>query len=63
VQARADLAAGAQVFRWRYTTDGSYLGRGAYVDDVLVQARAGALFDGEKAPDAFSSEGWTLQAR
>ena len=62
-QARADLAAGTQVLRWRYTTDGSYLGRGAYVDDVLVQADGGALLDGEKTPGAFVADGWTLRSR
>ena len=62
-QARAELPAGTQVLRWRYTTDGSYLGRGAYVDDVLVQADGGALLDGEKTPGAFVADGWTLRAR
>jgi hypothetical protein len=62
-QARADLAAGDQVLRWRYTTDSSYLGRGAFVDDVLVAARGGALLDGEKTPGAFVADGWALVTR
>ncbi|MEO6412318.1 MAG: serine hydrolase [Pedococcus sp.] len=63
VQARADLAPGSQQLRWRYTTDGSYLGRGVYVDDILVGARSGALLDGEKTPEALVADGWTLRAR
>ena len=63
VQARADLSPGSQQLRWRYTTDGSYLGRGVYVDDILVAARGGALLDGEKTPDALVADGWTLGSR
>ncbi len=62
-QARADLAAGAQRLRWRYTTDAGYLGRGAYVDDILVAARGAALLDGEKSPETLDADGWTLRAR
>jgi CubicO group peptidase (beta-lactamase class C family) len=63
VQARADLAPGSQQLRWRYTTDGSYLGRGVYVDDILVGARSGALLDGEKTPEVLVADGWTLRTR
>lgn len=62
-QAQAELVPGSQQLRWRYRTDGSYLGRGVYVDDVLVGARGGALLDGEKTPEAFVAEGWTLRSR
>ena len=63
VQARAELSSGNQQLRWRYTTDPSYLSRGVYVDDIVVRARGGALLDGEKSPDALSSNGWTLRSR
>ena len=63
VQARADLAPGSQQLRWRYRTDGSYLGRGVYVDDILVAARGGALLDGEKTPEVLVADGWTLTTR
>lgn len=62
-QARAELAPGAQHLRWRHTTGSGYLGRGVYVDDVLVAARGGALLDGEKTPQALVAEGWTLRSR
>ena len=62
-QARAVLEPGRQLLRWRYTTDGSRLGRGALVDDVLVTAPGGVLLDGEKTPGAFSAEGWVLTGR
>ena len=62
-QARADLPAGRQVLRWRYTTDGSYLGRGVYVDDVRVAGPGGVLLDGESHPDAFTADGWSLRSR
>jgi hypothetical protein len=63
MQARAELAAGDQLVRWRYTTDGAYLGRGVFVDDVLVVGSGGVVLDGEKSPEAFSSEGWALLGR
>ncbi len=63
VQARADLVPGEQVLRWRYATDGAYLGRGVYVDDVRVASGGRVLLDGEKAPDSFVAQGWTLASR
>lgn len=62
-QARADLPAGSQLLRWRYTTDGGYLGRGVFVDDILVQGAGGVLLDGERTPEAFSVEGWAAVTR
>ncbi len=62
-QARADLPAGTQLLRWRYTTDGGYLGRGVFVDDILVQGVGGVLLDGERTPEAFSVEGWAAVTR
>jgi CubicO group peptidase (beta-lactamase class C family) len=63
VQARATLDAGAALFRWRYTTDGAYLGRGVLVDDIVVTSPQGVLLDGEKDLGAFSAEGWVLTGR
>ncbi|GAA2735606.1 serine hydrolase domain-containing protein [Pedococcus aerophilus] len=63
VQARADLPGGEQVLRWRYTTDGAYLGRGVYVDDVRVATGGRVLLDGEKTPGDFVTQGWTLASR
>ena len=62
-QARADLPPGEQVLRWRFTTDAGYLGRGVLVDEVLVTAPEGVLFDGEKSPQLLVSDGWTLVRR
>ena len=63
VQARADLSPGDRLLRWRYTTDGAYLGRGVFVDDVLVVGPGGVVLDGEKSPEVFSPEGWALLGR
>lgn len=63
VQARADLPAGAQLVRWRHTTDAVYLGRGVVVDDVLVTSPAGVLLDGQRTPEAFTAVGWALLGR
>ena len=62
-QARTDLPGGTQSLRWRYATDGSYLGRGVYVDDVRVAGRGGVLLDGEAHPEAFTADGWSLRSR
>ncbi|MEU0074522.1 serine hydrolase [Streptomyces sp. NPDC006332] len=52
------------VLRWRYTTDGRYVGRGAYVDGVRVEAAAGVLFDEARPADAARVEaaGWVPSA-
>ncbi|HWU05186.1 MAG TPA: serine hydrolase [Streptomyces sp.] len=50
--------------RWRYTTDQSYVGRGAYVDDVRVTDGSRTLFDGNTPGGAgrFEATGWTVSA-
>lgn len=60
--ARADLPdlSGEVILRWRYTTDTLYEGRGVYVDDVKLRSRGRALFDGERHPERFEADGWTL---
>jgi hypothetical protein len=63
MQARAGLAAGEQLLRWRYSTDGAYLGRGVLVDDVFAQGAGGVLLDGERSPELFSAEGWAAVNR
>jgi len=63
VQVRADLPGGTQQLRWRHTTDGSYLGRGVVIDDVLVNGPGGVLLDGEKSPQSFTADGWVLTDR
>ena len=54
---------GSQVLRWRYTTDGAYLGRGVYVDDIRVAAPGGTLLDGEAHPESLVAEGWSPRSR
>jgi hypothetical protein len=63
MQARAALPAGEQLVRWRYTTDGAYLGRGVFVDDVFAQGAGGVLLDGERSSGLFSAEGWAAVSR
>jgi len=63
LQARADLAVGAQQLRWRYTTDASYAGRGVFVDGVRVAGEDGVVLDGERHPEAFVAQGWTEASR
>ncbi|HET6858205.1 MAG TPA: serine hydrolase, partial [Streptomyces sp.] len=60
----ADLAAwgGKDVtLRWRYTTDAPYVGRGAYVDGLRVDAGRRTIFDESRPRDAARIEavGWT----
>ena len=61
--ARADLAAGLQQLRWRYTTDASYAGRGVYVDGVRIAGAQGMVLDGERHPEALVAQGWTEASR
>ncbi|MFG3009782.1 serine hydrolase [Streptomyces cinerochromogenes] len=46
--------------RWRYTTDRLYVGRGAYVDALRVEAGGTVLFDGARPADAarITAAGW-----
>lgn len=63
--ARAELpgVSGDAVLRWTYTTDPLYEGRGVHVDDVKVRTRGLPTFHGEKHPEAFTADGWSLVAR
>ncbi|MEV0641591.1 serine hydrolase [Streptomyces sp. NPDC050619] len=58
----ADLPAARQVaLRWRYATDRLYVGRGAYVDGLRVEAADAVLFDEARPADAarIEARGWT----
>ncbi len=60
---RTDGTAGPLLLRWRYSTDAANLGRGVLVDGVRVVARGGAVLDGERRPEAFTTTGWTAVER
>ncbi|MEV5964853.1 serine hydrolase [Kribbella sp. NPDC051952] len=62
-QVTAELGAGAQTIRWRYTTDPLYEGRGVYVDGVKITSGSGELLDGERTPESFTATGWRLSRR
>ncbi|MGW1341985.1 serine hydrolase [Kribbella sp. NPDC002412] len=62
-QVFADLAAGEQTVRWRYTSDALYQGRGVYVDGVKITSQSGVLLDGERTPESFTANGWRLSRR
>lgn len=50
--------------RWRYTTDRLYVGRGAYVDGMRVEAADRVLFDEARPADAarITASGWSASA-
>ncbi|MFI5553617.1 serine hydrolase [Streptomyces sp. NPDC051738] len=52
------------VIRWRYATDRLYVGRGAYVDGLRVEAADGVLFDEARPADGarITASGWTASA-
>jgi CubicO group peptidase (beta-lactamase class C family) len=62
-QVFANLAAGDQTIRWRYTSDALYQGRGVYVDGVKITSKGGVLLDGERTPESFVATGWRLSRR
>jgi CubicO group peptidase (beta-lactamase class C family) len=62
-QVSADLGAGDQTVRWRYTSDPLYQGRGVYVDGVKISSGDQVLFDGERTPESFIASGWRLSRR
>ncbi|CAL9360289.1 serine hydrolase [Streptomyces sp. enrichment culture] len=57
-------AARGLILRWRYTTDRLYVGRGAYVDGLRVEAAGDVLFHDARPADAARLEavGWTASA-
>ncbi|GAA2237722.1 serine hydrolase [Streptomyces nogalater] len=61
----ARLPAGPRLgLRWRYGTDARYVGRGAYVDALRVEAGGAVLFDGARPADAgrITAVGWQESA-
>jgi hypothetical protein len=52
------------VIRWRYATDRLYVGRGAYVDGLRVEAADSVLFDEARPADGarITASGWTASA-
>jgi hypothetical protein len=62
-QVTADIGAGDQTLRWRYTSDPLYQGRGVYVDGVKISSGHKVLFDGERTPESFIASGWRLSRR
>jgi hypothetical protein len=61
----ADLPAARQLtLRWRYATDRRYVGRGAYVDALRVEAGDDVVFDASRPADAARIEatGWSPSA-
>ncbi|MGW3956407.1 serine hydrolase [Streptomyces sp. NPDC004752] len=61
----ADLPADRWLtLRWRYTTDRQYVGRGAYVDALRVEAGGAVVFDGARPADAarITAAGWAPSA-
>ncbi|AKZ54027.1 putative beta-lactamase [Streptomyces ambofaciens ATCC 23877] len=57
-------AARGLTLRWRYTTDRLYVGRGAYVDGLRVEAADGVLFHDARPADAarIAAVGWAASA-
>ncbi|MBC6447002.1 serine hydrolase [Actinokineospora sp. HBU206404] len=55
-------AAGQFTVRWRASTDGRYLGRGFYVDRILVTDGDRPLLNGEKEPHLMTPDGWRPQS-
>jgi serine-type D-Ala-D-Ala carboxypeptidase len=50
-------------FRWRFTTDALYTGRGVSVDNIKITEGSRLLLDGEKQPAALDSQGWDRRIR
>jgi CubicO group peptidase (beta-lactamase class C family) len=50
--------------RWRYTTDKLYVGRGAYVDGIRIEAGSDVLFDESRPADSAQivAAGWVPSA-
>ncbi|GAA5020293.1 serine hydrolase domain-containing protein [Terrabacter aeriphilus] len=63
MEARAALAGGTQLVRWRLTTDAAYLGRGVLVDGIRVTGHRGLLLDAERHPESLTADGWRPTGR
>ncbi|WP_035776608.1 serine hydrolase domain-containing protein [Arthrobacter sp. H5] len=58
-EAVAQLPAGEQLIRWRYSTDANTLGRGVFVDDIRVEDGKQTILNGEQDADAFVATGFS----
>ncbi|MCQ4079551.1 serine hydrolase [Streptomyces sp. RB6PN25] len=63
VSAQPTVNGGRLLLRWRYTTDPEYTGRGVNVANVRVYDSRGLLLDGNRSPEAFTPQNWTLTLR
>ena len=60
----ADVPQAANItFRWRFTTDRLYTGRGDYVDAILITDGSRTLLNGEKEPHMLHPQEWQLKTR
>jgi CubicO group peptidase (beta-lactamase class C family) len=60
----ADVPQAAEItFRWRFTTDSRYTGRGVDVDSILITDGNRALLNGEKEPHMLNAQAWELKSR
>lgn len=62
VHAEVPQAAGI-TFRWRFTTDSRYTGRGVFIDSILVTDGNRTLLNGEKEPHMLHPQEWQLKSR
>jgi CubicO group peptidase (beta-lactamase class C family) len=60
----AELPQAADItFRWRFTTDSRYTGRGIYLDAILITDGNRALLNGEKEPHMLHPQEWQPKSR
>jgi CubicO group peptidase (beta-lactamase class C family) len=60
----AEVSQAAEItFRWRFTTDSRYTGRGVYVDSIFVTDGNRMLLNGEKEPHMLYPQAWQLKSR
>jgi hypothetical protein len=50
-------------FRWRFSTDRLYTGRGVLLDNIKITLGSRTLLDGEKQPTALVSQAWDRRIR
>lgn len=61
---RTELAGSDKIwFRWRFSTDRLYTGRGVLLDNIKITQGSRTLLDGEKQPAALVSQAWDRRIR
>jgi hypothetical protein len=61
---RGEVTAADKIwFRWRFTTDARYTGRGVSLDNIKITQGSRVLLDGEKQPAALDSQAWNRRIR